>query len=66
LADGMVLLSKVTDDSRSSRKWLTVFFADGSELASLPGLTKIDRSLSIVVETSPNSNRAIFSLKSNA
>jgi hypothetical protein len=61
-----VLLPKVTDNSRSWHKWLTVFFAGGSELASLPGLTKIDQPISIVLETEQNPDRGKFPLKSKA
>jgi hypothetical protein len=42
------------------------FFASGSELGSLPGLTKIDRLMPIVAETEQIPNRPNFPLKSKA
>jgi hypothetical protein len=45
---------------------LTVFFAGGLESAPLPGVAEIDQSISIVVETAQNPDRANFPSKSKA
>jgi hypothetical protein len=45
---------------------LTVFFAGGLESPPSPSVAEIDQSISIVVETAQNSNRANFPLKSKA
>jgi hypothetical protein len=45
---------------------VTVFFWGRGDMVFACGLDEIDRSLSIVVETAQNPNRAIFPLKSKA
>jgi hypothetical protein len=53
-------------NNRSRYERPTVFFASGSELGSLPGLTKIDRLMPIVADTEQIPNRPNFRLKSKA
>jgi hypothetical protein len=56
-----------TCPARTPVLWmLTVFFHPGAEGVPRSTTRKIDRSLSIAAETSLNSNRAIFPLKSRA